>query len=634
MVGVIFPLAVVLLLSFSASVLLGRRAGMAIPFVMMGCVVAVYVCCVAFRSFSIGCILLVVVAVASAAFSALKLARGGEGLLDSAKRYCLTPGVVAFAFFAVAAAVVAYHHGARVIFWDEYAHWGQMVKEIIRLDYFYVGSETTLEYHNDYPPMPPLLEALFCRLSGEYDERIVCFSLWLLQLSAFLPAIEAFGRRRGFAVGLVPACAVLLLTLLVPCFDGGAAAFWKSFYPDVLLAMVFGLGMWLALRYRAGVLDTAALAVLLAFLILAKQSALFFAGMVLVAAFLRGALLVRDGVVSKRAFVASVCTLCFACLVAYASWKLVLAWADVSGWRFSLGLGDVISIPGLFAGVSGEDYQQDSVWAFLWAFFFRPITSFLPVNPSYAFASAVLVAVPLGMALRAEAPALRKSLLLAAVVFGISAIMYAVLMMALYAFSFNSVDAITLASYERYMGTGVAGLSAALFMMLLDGDGKKGRNVLVGVCIAACLIVAVSPSVFNQFRMSLSTPSLDFAGMESSTAFVEEHVPEGDSVLIVNEGCNIAEVLLACYYSNGVEISRLPETIWKNDDPYWTVDADQMRDMFLEEDYVFFRRVSDGFEARYASALSGDVSEGCLYKVDGLEGSKLVLVPVACESEG
>ena len=78
-VGVIFPLAVVLLLSFSASVLLGRRAGMAIPFVMMGCVVAVYVCCVAFRSFSIGCILLVVVAVASAAFSALKLARGGGG---------------------------------------------------------------------------------------------------------------------------------------------------------------------------------------------------------------------------------------------------------------------------------------------------------------------------------------------------------------------------------------------------------------------------------------------------------------------------------------------------------------------------------------------------------------------------
>ena len=48
--------------------------------------------------------------------------------------------------------------------WDEYSHWGVMIKEMLRLDQFYSVGASTLMVHKDYPPIIQLLELFFCQL--------------------------------------------------------------------------------------------------------------------------------------------------------------------------------------------------------------------------------------------------------------------------------------------------------------------------------------------------------------------------------------------------------------------------------------------------------------------------------------
>ena len=62
-----------------------------------------------------------------------------------------TLGFVVFTLFY--AYFVFYHRYTAFSTWDEFQHWGPMIKETMRLDAFYSVPASTLQTHKDNPPI-------------------------------------------------------------------------------------------------------------------------------------------------------------------------------------------------------------------------------------------------------------------------------------------------------------------------------------------------------------------------------------------------------------------------------------------------------------------------------------------------
>ena len=77
-------------------------------------------------------------------------------------------GLISFISIYVLYIILDYKR--RFTTFDEWYHWGMMVKESLRLDKFYSVAESNLHIHKDYPPFISILEVIFCKFSGGYSE--------------------------------------------------------------------------------------------------------------------------------------------------------------------------------------------------------------------------------------------------------------------------------------------------------------------------------------------------------------------------------------------------------------------------------------------------------------------------------
>ena len=80
---------------------------------------------------------------------------------------------------------------------DEFWHWGMMIKESLRLDRFYCVPQSRMVIHKDYPPFLCMLEVFFSILGG-YSEGLVSASVLLAVLLS--PNRNKFWQiKRGIA---------------------------------------------------------------------------------------------------------------------------------------------------------------------------------------------------------------------------------------------------------------------------------------------------------------------------------------------------------------------------------------------------------------------------------------------------
>lgn len=129
--------------------------------------------------------------------------------------------------------------------WDEYSHWGKMVKEMLRIDRFYSEPQSNLLVHKDYPPFAVVFEMFWCRLSLGYTEGAVTTALHVFGFSMILPPVfeqfkcrERDGKLQRFFGQLV---LVVICLLLIFNFD-------------YIQAMTINVDLFLALFYASMIL--------------------------------------------------------------------------------------------------------------------------------------------------------------------------------------------------------------------------------------------------------------------------------------------------------------------------------------------------------------------------------------------
>ena len=163
----IIPLVFFLLFNGSLVLITRKEFGKCMPLSFILCALVMYASQAVFGTFNIGFYSLIFFAFISIPILIFLFIKK-KNLFDDFKKRYFDKGLVAFLVIYV----FFYIFDLRRYFsaWDEFSHWGVMVKEMFRTDSLYSSIESTLAVHKDYPPIFQIFELFWTKLCGSYSE--------------------------------------------------------------------------------------------------------------------------------------------------------------------------------------------------------------------------------------------------------------------------------------------------------------------------------------------------------------------------------------------------------------------------------------------------------------------------------
>ena len=191
------------------------------------------------------------------------------------KEYLLTPAFAIFLLLYSIIYIINFNRGFMV--WDEFSHWGPMVKETLRLNQFYSIPESTLYVHKDYPPIITLFETLWCKLCGGYSEKYIYRSLQVLEFSLLFPFLRRLEWKKSVSFIAKLACILVIMMVGMLVIGLGEAKFYSTIYTDAVLAILLAYGLaFIYINEECDRFSIFCLIILLSFILLTKQMGMVF----------------------------------------------------------------------------------------------------------------------------------------------------------------------------------------------------------------------------------------------------------------------------------------------------------------------------------------------------------------------
>lgn len=540
------------------------------------------------------------------------------------REFILTGGL--WAYIGCLLVVSVMDAGRYFYSWDEFMHWGKMVKEMIRLDRFYCVTESTLYRHKDYPPFAALFEYAWCRLGGKYSEQHVAQAIHLLNVSLIVPYIfEQFPVRKDwkdglvyFAKGVMAAVAVLLVCSLC---DPNTNI--NSIYEDLTIALMFSYSAFLVYQkeYRTHAGRFAYLMSLVA-LIGTKQIGIAFSGLSVL--YLLLSVLFREADQKER--IKGVLCMVLSLAAAggyYISWnRLVRQFPDekqfdLNNMSVSLFLQRITD--------SADREHRDMLKRFIFELFERNIASGL-ITVTYFTSFLIVILIIIALAYKFKEKFTHKEALVLGSVFAVGEAGYALMMLMLYELSFESEEMTSMHSFARYMGSYFLSELMLLFMIALWIKGKENpiNQKIEKMCIALMLaLVLLVPGKLG-FLVPQGIRGDRWYDTRQRGAFISENVKEGSKIYLAYERTDGDREQVQ--YSYFVDGSRIDEKHYNlSADNLKNIDFKKLENTLKEDDYVYTLEVTEGINKALTAYNGGkDLKDYTLYSVED-EGGEVVL---------
>ena len=540
------------------------------------------------------------------------------------REYILTGGL--WAYIGCLLVVTVMDAGRSFYSWDEFMHWGKMVKEMIRLDRFYCVTESTLYRHKDYPPFVALFEYAWCRMGGGYSEQHVAQALHLLNVSLIVPYMfEQFPVRTKWkdgpeyiAKGVMAAVAVLLVCSLC---DPNTNI--NSIYEDLTIALMFSYSAFLVYQkeYRTKAGQFAYLMSLVA-LIGTKQIGIAFIGLSLLYLVLSVLFLEPDRKEKRKGLL---CMLISAVAAGayYVSWnRLVRLYPDerqfdLNNMSLSLFLKRITD--------SSDREHRDMLKRFIFELFDRNIASGL-ITITYFTSFFFFFLIIIALAYKFKEKFSGKEAMVLGTVFAVGEVGYALMMLMLYEMSFEQAEMTSMHSFARYMGSYFL---AELMLLLLIALWILGRKNLINqktgkMCVALMLaLVLLVPGKLG-FLVPQGILGDKWYDTRQRGAFITENVKEGSRIYLAYERTDGDREQVQ--YSYFVEGSRIDYTHYNlSADNLKNIDFKKLEETLRQDDYVYTLSVTEGINKAFTAYNGGkDLKDYTLYSVED-EGGKVVL---------
>lgn len=640
MMSTVLPFAVSVLITFSLSIAARRPFGRNIAtalYLMSG---VMYLSQYLLGSFTPGLYALCLLAGASVPL--LFFMNGG---VSKNREYLLTGGL--WAYIGCLLVICVMDAGRLYSSWDEFMHWGKMVKEMLRLDRFYCVTESTLYRHKDYPPFIALLEYAWCRLGGKYSEAHVAQAIHLLNVSLIVPCLfeqfpvgtanrgksgkTAKDSRRAAAItaaeyiakGIMAAVAVLILCSLC---DPNTNI--NSIYEDITIGLMFAYSAFLVYQkeYRTHAGRFAYLMSLVA-LIGTKQIGLAFIGLSLLYLAL-SILFLEDSARGRKQGILCAALSAAAAVAYYISWDRMVSRFPGSR-QFELGSNISIRLFLQRIADSSDREHRDMLKRFIFALFEKNIASG-PITITYFTSFFIVILILAALACWLKGRISRKETIILGTVFAVGEGGYALMMLMLYELCFERQEMTSMHSFVRYMGSYFLAELALLFAIAF---WLRGRENLIWqnigrTCIAFMLaVVLVVPG-----KLSFLVPQGIYGDKVYDTRqrgkFITDHVDEGSTVYLLYERSDgDLEQVRYSYFVDGSYIDHNYYDFAEENLKKFDVSA--LEDTLRQDDYLYSLKVTKGMN-KVLSAYNGGgkLKDYTLYAVEE-DGGEIVLKEVA-----
>lgn len=514
----------------------------------------------------------------------------------------LTPALFAFVILYVFVYIINLN---RLFYqWDEFSHWGPMVKEMLRLDTFYSVPESTLYVHKDYPPMISLFETIWCLLAGSYKEGYIYRSIQILSFSMFFSMFSKLKYTNKLKSLLQFLFVLVLLVLVNNAIPLEDANFYNTIYIDSVLAVSFAYGMYLVFILDYSKFEWFRLIVTLSFLLLSKQMGVVFFLIIIGTLFLYN--LYNNWINKYKITHKNNALFLLTILIPYLiklSWDAYIKQFNVS-MQFVTSDISLNSLIGIIKGVSGEAYQHEAFNNFITALYTKPILTY-PFSLTYVHLIVVFGLLYGGLYYFSRDYKEKHKVALMGFIIVLGAIAYAFVMMLLYVFNFGFYEGPRLASYIRYVNTyWYASLSLLLmvFITLIAYKKDKLVNVYLFASVLSILLV-----FYNQYNIKDFIPAIDANSrvqeFYNDIDIIQNYSDREGSVFVVAQKTSGYPTNVIRYYINPQWVNDAYYSLGKpyNNLDFWTIDISitELSNILLDYDYVYLMSIDDQFRYTY-----------------------------------
>ena len=645
--GFLFPLVFILFLALGLRFASRRSMMTTIP-VAVACIPLLpYASGLLFNNLSVGyfaelvlCLLAVIFAIKWLIKNARAVHAGGTGStnVDIFKQW----GV--YLFLVIYCLIYVHDFRGGFLQWDEFSHWGMMLKELLRADTFYSAPDSLLMVHRDYPPYATVFEYVYCRLSGGYSETYALRAMHILEFSMCMLPLQNISRRLSIRANILVTITIPVVLALVLCQSN----LFNTVYVDLLFGVQIAVCVWAAvfLNYRK-LFDCFTLTVLLSSMLLTKQMGIAF--FVLTVFILAVRIILDYGLgkkhnresIRKRAGYSRVLKNVFCILLVIVppvalsrGWSFYIAQFDVTG-QFNLSDLSLPHIVSVFSGEGIDAWRIEGFWNLIAALSNNQLMGSAPFVVSYwrviTLASLALVLFCLLLGRGKTIKPRSVGLLLLSIVVGGAG--YALALALSYTFGFSEWETTVLASWDRYSGTyAIAVLLLVTFVVLrvileLESFGYQAA----GMCMVLIIALLFLPSAnFEQLKFDAHG---DARPEQNDAQVIMNNTEENSETLILSEQYADGAEYFIGYYAFP---RRLNETNLENTDRYSSTlyyafpdnykdmpsintgklfDEATAKAMIAKYDYLYVYSIDSETINAYQDLFPSDVSAGDIYRV-------------------
>lgn len=444
-------------------------------------------------------------------------------------------GEGAIILFLIYIFIIIWNKNRSIVFGgDEYSHWAFMIKEMFRINKFYIYPGSLLVAHRDYPPLIPLLQTLFCEVLGKYKEE---YSYMALQLASFamlipfLPQVKTDWKRSKKVLYIL--MQVLILIVICSTIQIAEAGFFKTLYVDCFVAILFVYGVLFVISERKiTAFSIFNCSIYFCFLLLSKQVNEFFAIIIL------AILLYRVGIqeyVNKKSVVVkklvlTACYILIPALIYQLSWNHLInnyqTYQQFTIKKISSTKDVIFGLLGMGTGL-----QKTVLVRFAEALFATPILS-IGINLSYIQYLLIIIAILIGIWYFTKN---KKDVMQLGVILVGTAILYAGMMLGTYLFLFSESEALDLACFERYMLTYVYASVLIIILYVLMHFEYHYIEIKMFCIIFVCGLL-INPETFDNWLL----PGFEYERFankyDDDIEIIEDTTPDNASIYLIAQG--------------------------------------------------------------------------------------------------
>lgn len=540
----------------------------------------------------------------------------------------LKPSIVIWIFGIIL--LYFYYRGRMIVAWDEFSHWGDVVK-MMYYNNIYNTNAASLSVARAYPPIMSIFQYFVENLSFKgFQEHYLFCAYHVFVISLILPFIRNVKWREIFKIILI-----LIIILLAPTvFFESPYYYYNIIYIDPFLGIMFGYVMasiFVTKEYNG--FNIICISLALFALTLTKDIAPVFSFICVLFLFFKFViydknykLLKKISKINLKKFFNKTKPLWIffgVVIVSYLTWKInvMLNVKDISSDNPST-IKDVIN-----ALLRFEDtYRVTVVNNYM-----KRLSDYRFVNMGSIYTVTFVFILLSIIIYKNEDLKVKKHALFGFLSIYIGEFLYVFLMLVLYILMFSKYEALSLASFERYLSTYLMSiLYFLIFITIYRSVELKKYSVLIILFVFILLntnISLVKNNFVNYKEITYSTQVMRRQYSDAASSIrskVDLHKKYKFYIIVQNSSGT--EKWILRYEIRDILKEMNEGFTWSLGEKYnkkdiWTlnISCDEFEKILFKEnyDYVYLFNIDDKFIDKYGKIFNyNDIKSGQLYKVN------------------